>query len=256
MADRVRLYVLVLALLSCAGLARSAATEEPEPEAVRRCGWLEGFEAGPRQLTLLEQRRAKCAELRPYEPGFIERQILAFEKAERPAFTQINLFGLYPRIQTIDHRSQTAGGVRLWRPGMGGSALDQPAARPRSGSTSRSACPGRSGHAALISNHAPHIRRVVRVGARDLPQQRCQPPERQTPGRRGGRHAADRFAGSLDDELLAPIADPVQEVGEGSDRLGGRNPRRHKIRLSHIDIPGGGLTSRFNPHALGEGHRR
>jgi Omp85 superfamily domain len=124
MVDRARLYVLVLALLSCAGLARSAAREEPEPEAVRRCGWLEGFEAGPRQLTLLEQRRAKCAELRPYEPGFIERQILAFEKAERPAITQINLFGLYPRIQTIDHRSQTAGGVRLWRPGIGGSALD------------------------------------------------------------------------------------------------------------------------------------
>ena len=37
---------------------------------------------------------------------------------------QINLFGLYPRIQTIEHRSQTAGGVRLCHPDLGTSPVD------------------------------------------------------------------------------------------------------------------------------------
>jgi hypothetical protein len=36
----------------------------------------------------------------------------------------MNLLGLYPRIQTIDHRSQWAGGVRLWQPNLGGSRVD------------------------------------------------------------------------------------------------------------------------------------
>ena len=54
-------------------------------------------------------------------------------------------------------------------------------------------------------------------------------------GRRRGRcHAADRLAGPFDDELLATIADPVQKVGEGSDGFGGRNPGRHRIRLSYF----------------------
>jgi hypothetical protein len=36
----------------------------------------------------------------------------------------LNLFGFYPRIQTIDHRSQWAPGVRLWRPEIAGSRFD------------------------------------------------------------------------------------------------------------------------------------
>jgi surface antigen Omp85-like protein len=116
-----RVALLLISLL--AGLSGPLRAEPPAEDS-RACGWAENLDVAPRQAQLVEKRRAKCAELEPYKPGFIDRQILAFEKAERPPITQINLFGLYPRIQTIDHRSQTAGGVRLWRPGVGGSALD------------------------------------------------------------------------------------------------------------------------------------
>jgi len=98
--------------------------QDPAPAEDRPCGWTDAVEPGPRQAPLVEARRAKCDELEPYRPGFLERQILAFEKAERPAFTQINLFGFYPRIQAIDHRSQSAAGVRLWQPDIGRSRLD------------------------------------------------------------------------------------------------------------------------------------
>jgi hypothetical protein len=79
---------------------------------------------GPRQAEWLERRRAKAAQLSPYEPTFLERQLLAFEKAERPAIYEVNLWDIYPRLQTIDHRSQWAAGVRLWKPRLGGSGLD------------------------------------------------------------------------------------------------------------------------------------
>lgn len=114
--------ILVVIALHGALAAPGAAAEEPADE--RPCGWSDAAETGSRQAPLLEARRAKCAQLEPYRPGFLERQILAFEKAERPSITQINLFGLYPRIRTIDHRSQWAGGGRLWHPDIGGSRLD------------------------------------------------------------------------------------------------------------------------------------
>ncbi|MGE0455987.1 MAG: BamA/TamA family outer membrane protein [Vicinamibacteria bacterium] len=88
------------------------------------CGSTEGLEIGPRLRPLVELRQAKCGTIAPYEPTFLERQILGFEKAERPSIFQLNLFGLYPRLQTIDHRSQIAGGARLLQPGLGGSPLD------------------------------------------------------------------------------------------------------------------------------------
>jgi hypothetical protein len=47
-----------------------------------------------------------------------------FEKAERPPIHELNLFGFYPRIQAIDHRSKAAAGVRFWQPDMGGSRFD------------------------------------------------------------------------------------------------------------------------------------
>ena len=114
-------FAIVVAMLVGPGVALGA---EPAPEDTRPCGWAEGLEAGPRQAPLIEARRAKCAELEPYRPGLIERQVLAFEKAERPPITQLNLFGVYPRLQAIDHRSQSAAGVRLWRPDLGSSPLD------------------------------------------------------------------------------------------------------------------------------------
>lgn len=116
-----RAALLLLPLLAgSSGPLRAA----PVAEDSRPCGWAEDLDVSPRQALLVEKRRAKCAQLEAYKPGFIERQILAFEKAERPPIMQINLFGLYPRIQAIDHRSQTAFGVRLWRPDVDGSPLD------------------------------------------------------------------------------------------------------------------------------------
>ena len=109
--------VLVLpAVLACGG-------EADKPDAVP-CGSSEGIEAGPRLASWMEQRKAKCAHLRPYKPDLLERQILAFEKAERPSIAEVNVLGVYPRVQTIDHRSQLAGGFRFWRPDLQGSRFD------------------------------------------------------------------------------------------------------------------------------------
>jgi hypothetical protein len=83
-----------------------------------------GEEVGPRQSELVEKRRAKHAHVEPYAPGFLERSLLAFEKAERPAIYEVNLWDVYPRLQTIDHRSQWAAGARLWKPDLAGSSLD------------------------------------------------------------------------------------------------------------------------------------
>ena len=102
-----------------------AGEESPPAESDRQsCGWSGEIEAGPRLRPLIEERQAKCARIAPYESKFLERQILLFEKAERPPIDQINIFGFYPRIQSIDHRSQWAGGVRFWQPDLGGSRLD------------------------------------------------------------------------------------------------------------------------------------
>ena len=104
--------------------APARAQSPPTAEAAPACGSHEGHEAGPRQALLLEERREKCARLEPYKAGFIERQILAIENAERPPINRVNLFGFYPRIASIDHRSQLAPGVRLWHPDIGSSRFD------------------------------------------------------------------------------------------------------------------------------------
>lgn len=122
-----------LIILTCLALARPATGERlfdvaaeaaQVPDAASAtatpCGSTEGLEIGPRLRPLVELRQAKCGQIAPYEPTFLERQILAFEKAERPSILQLNLFGLYPRVQTIDHRSQLAFGARLLRPKAAG----------------------------------------------------------------------------------------------------------------------------------------
>lgn len=88
------------------------------------CASSDGIEIGPRLAKWVEKRQAKCRQLRAYQATFLEKQLLAFEKAERPAITQLNLGGLYPRIQSIDHRSQYAAGLRLWQPDLAGSRFD------------------------------------------------------------------------------------------------------------------------------------
>jgi len=107
-----------------ASLAESAtALAAPEPPGTP-CASSEGIDYGPRLARWIEKRKAKCGQLAPYRPRFLERQILAFEKAERPAITQFNVFGFYPRAQTIEHRSQLAGGARFWRPEIVGTRFD------------------------------------------------------------------------------------------------------------------------------------
>jgi hypothetical protein len=103
-----------LVLLAAVGGTHAATGETPSDDGA----------AGPRQSELVEKRKAKAAHLAPYRPGFLERSLLAFEKAERPAIYEVNLWGAYPRIQTIDHRSQWAAGARLWKPDVTGSGID------------------------------------------------------------------------------------------------------------------------------------
>jgi len=114
--------IFLLLLLAGSGEPPTApAPAEAQPD--RPCGWAEGLDAGPRQEALLRERRRKCENLEPYRPGTLERQARAVEKAERPIKTA-NLLGFYPRIQTIDHRSQWAVGTRFWRPDLGPSRFD------------------------------------------------------------------------------------------------------------------------------------
>jgi Omp85 superfamily domain len=114
MYRRLARATICLALLPVAAGAQQAdAPAPPGDEAI-----------GPRQAELVAKRKAKAGHLEPYKPNFLERSFLALEKAERPAIYEINLWGAYPRIQTIDHRSQWAAGARLWKPDLAGSGID------------------------------------------------------------------------------------------------------------------------------------
>ena len=113
------------ALISLFATGAGAGPHDDEADhSTPRCGSRDGLIAGPRVSALQRERQAKCADLKPYDSAFLERQILAVEKAERPRIDRINFLGFYPRIQTIDHRSQMAGGVRFWQPDLGRSPLD------------------------------------------------------------------------------------------------------------------------------------
>src|SRR6185295_9301924 len=67
--------------------------------------------------------QARCAEIHAYTPAFLERRLRELERAERTSLAQLNLFGFYPRVQTVEHRSRWAAGVRLWRPDLAGSRV-------------------------------------------------------------------------------------------------------------------------------------
>ena len=58
-----------------------------------------------------------------YAPNFVERLMLKADKGELPHIYSWNLWGFYPRLQNIAAGSSLAGGVRYWRPDMGGSPL-------------------------------------------------------------------------------------------------------------------------------------
>lgn len=99
--------------------AVSASTQTPEA-----CAPTEWIDIPTSLAPLVARRRAKCAELKPYQQGFAEKQLLLIEKADRPPIGQVNLFGFYPRLQTMDHRSRIAIGTRFWRQDVFGSAVD------------------------------------------------------------------------------------------------------------------------------------
>jgi hypothetical protein len=71
-----------------------------------------------------QRRLARSQHLEPYRAGWIERNLLAIEKAERPSLFEWNLWGFYPRFQSIASGSRNAAGVRLWKPDIGGSRWD------------------------------------------------------------------------------------------------------------------------------------
>lgn len=95
-----------------------------EAAAEGACGSTGGAEVPESLAPLVALRQAKCGELRPYEQGFVEKQLLLVEKAERPPVGEWNLLGFYPRVQAIDHRSQLALGARFWQPNLRRSAFD------------------------------------------------------------------------------------------------------------------------------------
>jgi surface antigen Omp85-like protein len=103
---------IVACLLAAASATAQETTEQPD--------------AGPgtRAFEWRQLRERRFARVEPYKPGFIEKQVLAFEKAERPSILDLNLVGFYPRIQSIAHGSRTAGGVRFWKPDIGHTLLD------------------------------------------------------------------------------------------------------------------------------------
>lgn len=81
-----------------------------------------------RQALWERLRREKLGALRPEQPGFVEKSILAVEKAERPGLLASNVGGLYPRVQSIGWGSQTAIGARFWQPDIKGTKVDVHAA--------------------------------------------------------------------------------------------------------------------------------
>jgi hypothetical protein len=69
------------------------------------------------------RRKAPQTPPEPYRPTFLERQILAVEKAERPSILDFQYKGLHPRFQGISSGSRTAPALRFWRPELGGRPL-------------------------------------------------------------------------------------------------------------------------------------
>jgi hypothetical protein len=96
-----------LVLAASLGLVPAAAAQAP----TRADQW----------RALREEKRRRLA---PPRAGWLERTLLQIEKAERPAITEINLFGFYPRPGAIGWGSKPALGVRYWQPDLGSSAFD------------------------------------------------------------------------------------------------------------------------------------
>jgi hypothetical protein len=89
-----------------------------------RAGDIEDQDVSSRQEQWERLRQEKAEKLQPPDPGFLERNILAIEKAEKPSILDWNVGGFYPRLQPIGWGSQMAAGARFWQPDLGGSKVD------------------------------------------------------------------------------------------------------------------------------------
>jgi hypothetical protein len=69
-------------------------------------------------------RREKAASLAPPRTGFLERQLLAIEKATRPSLLDLNLAGFYPRGANVGSGAEWGLGTRFWQPDIGRSRVD------------------------------------------------------------------------------------------------------------------------------------
>lgn len=68
-----------------------------------------------RQELFRRRREAKRAEVHPYVPNAVERQLLKIDKAETPTISDRNWKGFYPRIAWPSRGSGAALGVRYWQ---------------------------------------------------------------------------------------------------------------------------------------------
>lgn len=112
---RLLLAAAVLSAATVPALAQPASpTASADPAA----------EASTRAERLRALRLRKRERLAPRRSGFLERNLLAIEKAERPSLFDFNVAGFYPRLQNLARGSQLGAGVRLWRPDLGRTPID------------------------------------------------------------------------------------------------------------------------------------
>jgi hypothetical protein len=115
--------LLAAALGAAAGAQEPAPSPSPSPSPAAPAPD-ESPQPGTRAHEWRRLRETRLEGLRPYEPGFVERQVLAFEKAERPSILDVNFAGFYPRFTGIARGSKVAAGTRFWKPEIGGSRFD------------------------------------------------------------------------------------------------------------------------------------
>jgi hypothetical protein len=100
--------VLLVALL---GVPVEAPADPAAPAATREEQWRRKREEKGRQPP------------RPPRPSFLERQVLALEKAERPSLLDLHYKGLWPTFAALASGSRVAPGVRFWEPKLFGSRV-------------------------------------------------------------------------------------------------------------------------------------
>ena len=94
--------------------------------------WSQTESEPPRQEDAAETRHGRLKRLREekreqlttYEAGFIERTLLAVDKAEKPTIFEYNLFGFYPRLDVVSRGANIGFGTRFWHPDIGKTKLD------------------------------------------------------------------------------------------------------------------------------------